>query len=216
MIDYNVYNNNDDDSFYFIYIADNLWSQYLDFNYPQIVNNETQIKDSNGLIQIRSGRSGLNSRISSSSSRSYSGSSGSSSIPKDIFQLQVIRKSSNVPLFNMGIHTPFIYAQGYMELTTMLWNDIVYGLGQSGVSTQFRHNFSIPRTWTLVNQYSNDQTVKNSTMYGSHPFYLGIDDPIKGDAYGVLLVNTYPITVSTNARPSITLQTFGGHFELVS
>lgn len=102
----------------------------------------------------------------------------------------------------------------------MLVNDIVYGLGQSN-SLTFRHNFSIPRTWNLFSQYPNphlkeNQTENATTLWGSHPFYLGIDDPERGDAYGVLLLNSFPITVTSNARPSLTFKTFGGHLEFVS
>ena len=138
----------------------------------------------------------------------------------DIFQLSVTRNSTRKNLFNSGLHTPFIFSKGYIEVSTMLVNDIVYGLGQSN-SLTFRHNFSIPRTWNLFSQYPNphlkeNQTENVTTMWGSHPFYLGIDDPERGDAHGVLLLNSFPITVTSNARPSLTFKTFGGHLEFVS
>lgn len=138
----------------------------------------------------------------------------------DVFQLSITRNSTGASLFNSGLHTPFIFSKGYIEVSTMLVNDIVYGLGQSN-SSSFRHNFSIPRTWNLFSQYPNphlkeNQTENVTTMWGSHPFYLGIDDPKRGDAYGVLLLNSFPITITSNARPSLTFKTFGGHLEFVS
>ena len=120
----------------------------------------------------------------------------------------------------MGLHTPFIFSKGYIEFSTMLPNEYVYGLGQSAGQT-FRHNFSSPRTWNLFAQYPNphlkeNQTENVTTMWGSHPFYLGVDDPKSGEAYGVLLLNSFPIQVTSNARPSLSFKTFGGHLELVS
>ncbi len=37
-----------------------------------------------------------------------------------------------------------------------------------------------------------------------------------GNAYGVLLINTHPIQVITNSRPSLTFRTIGGDLDFVS
>ncbi|KAI2805589.1 hypothetical protein BLOT_004587 [Blomia tropicalis] len=172
---------------------EHLWSRNFDFNYEKVSTNIT----SNGRVRVTT---------TLDTNRN------------DIFQLQVNRKSSNTPLFNMGTHTPFIFAKGYMEISTMLVNDVsqaypyIYGLGQSNFEN-FQLNFSYPKSWTLLNQYTNELLDTTKTMWGSHPFYLGIDDPTTGNAHGVLLVNSHPIQVSTNSKPSLTFKTFGGHLE---
>lgn len=167
-----------------------LWNRHFDYNYPTPNGNY-----SNATVTLHA-KDGFRN---------------------DIFQLSVTRNSTRKSLFNSGLHTPFIFSKGYIEVSTMLVNDIVYGLGQSN-SLTFRHNFSIPRTWNLFSQYPNphlkeNQTENVTTMWGSHPFYMGIDDPERGDAHGVLLLNSFPITVTSNARPSLTFKTFGGHLE---
>lgn len=156
--------------------------------------------------------------------------------------MKVRRNSTDARLFDMGSHTPFIFANGYIEITTLMINDIMYGLGQS--NQPFRHNFSIPRVsqrvkkfsffflismfflafsfknnkqkWNLFNQYHDNLTMNATSLFGSHPFYLGIDNPKQGNAYGVLLLNSFPMQAIINARPSLTLRTIGGHIELVS
>lgn len=60
------------------------------------------------------------------------------------FQLKVERAGTKTTLFNMGSHSPFIFAEGHIEITTQLTNDLIYGLGQSNQDT-FRLNFSKPQ-----------------------------------------------------------------------
>ena len=176
----------------------NVWNSFLDLNYPTTRNctlDNAKLSKVDISVATNTKESGLSS---------------------DIFQLQVNRKSTGKSIFNMGPHTPFIYSKGFIEITTMLINDFVWGLGES-YSERFRHNFSQPRSWTLYSQFNDKELNENSTsMYGSHPFYLGVDDPDSGDSYGVLLVNTHPLEISINARPSLSFKTFGGHLEFVS
>ena len=174
------------------------WSHYMDFKYPP---------DSDCTAE--------NAKKSLAEVSVLVDSKKSSLNPKT-FQLRVTRKTTGKSIFDMGQQSPFIYANGYMEITTNLINDYVWGLGQS-YSDQFRLNFSKPRSWNLLSQYNDKDLNENSTnMWGSHPFYLGVDDPTTGDAYGILLVNSHPIQIDTNARPSLSYKTFGGNLEFVS
>ena len=59
------------------------------------------------------------------------------------FSLCVERKDTGHLIFNTGDFSPFIYAKGFIEITTLLPNDLIYGLGQSP-SKGFKHNFTIP------------------------------------------------------------------------
>lgn len=99
----------------YFYIDETLWSKNFDFNYQP----HNSSIDSEAEITVEN------------------------DLKNNYFQLKIRRKSTDAKLFDMGSHTPFIYANGYIEITTLLVNDIMYGLGQS--NQPFRHNFSIPR-----------------------------------------------------------------------
>lgn len=64
--------------------------------------------------------------------------------PGEIFSLTIKRRSSDKVLFNTGEFTPFIYTDQYIEMTTLLPNDLVYGLSQSHTGT-FKLNFTYPQ-----------------------------------------------------------------------
>ncbi|KPM04129.1 hypothetical protein QR98_0025690 [Sarcoptes scabiei] len=53
------------------------------------------------------------------------------------------RRSNDAIIFNSGLHSPFIFSNGHIEITILLINDLIYGLGQS--NQPFRHNFTYPK-----------------------------------------------------------------------
>ncbi|CAG2169700.1 unnamed protein product, partial [Oppiella nova] len=133
---------------------------------------------------------------------------------KDCFMLTVQRssngKGSNDIIFNTGDFTPFIYSEGLIEMTTLLPNDFIYGLGQSP-SRGFKHNMSYPEDWGIFSKFNKNMTLHESSWFGSHPLYMGWTNDNK--AYGVLLENTYPMQLVTNSRPSLTFRTIGGQLK---
>ncbi|CAG2107556.1 unnamed protein product [Medioppia subpectinata] len=62
---------------------------------------------------------------------------------KDCFMLSVKRRNGSQIIFNTGDFTPFLYSRGLIEITTLLPNEYIYGLGQSP-SRSFKHNMSYP------------------------------------------------------------------------
>ena len=71
-----------------------------------------------------------------------------------------------------------------------------------------------PQNWAIFNKYNLELTHNQSSWFGSHPFYMGFTNDNK--AYGVLLVNTFPMQLATNSRPSLTFRVMGGNLEFVS
>lgn len=100
---------------------DDLWTRHLNLNLSRSASNASE---SLGVVSIQ----GVNNR--------------------KIFQLKVSRKGSSGAFFNMGEHSPFIFARGWREITTSLVNDLVYGLGQTNFEN-FKHNFSLPQVMFL-------------------------------------------------------------------
>ncbi|XP_054169313.1 sucrase-isomaltase, intestinal-like [Oppia nitens] len=126
----------------------------------------------------------------------------------DNFVLTVKRRDTNQIIFTTGDFTPFIYSEGLIEITNLLPNDLIYGLGQSP-SRGFKHNMTYPEHWSIFNKYNLNLTANQSSWYGSHPFYMGWTNDNK--PYGVLLLNSFPMEIITNSRPSLTFKIVGGH-----
>lgn len=97
---------------------EDLWTRYLNLNLAKLAQ-QSNANESLGVVSIQSKN-------------------------PNIFQLKVSRKGSSNAFFNMGEHSPFIFAHGWREITTSLVNDLVYGLGQTNFEN-FKHNFSIPQ-----------------------------------------------------------------------
>jgi hypothetical protein len=67
--------------------------------------------------------------------------------PKDIdadFTLSIERKATKKRIFNTGNYSPFVFSEGLIEITTLLPNDLIFGLGQSP-SKSFKHNMTFPQ-----------------------------------------------------------------------
>jgi hypothetical protein len=60
------------------------------------------------------------------------------------FTLSVERKETKKLIFNTGDYSPFIFSKGFIEITTLLPNDLIFGLGQSP-SKSFKHNMTFPQ-----------------------------------------------------------------------
>ena len=78
----------------------------------------------------------------------------------------------------------------------------------------FKHNFSFPQKWNIFSKDYSNVTLDEKSWFGSFPFYMGLDGDSKGSAYGVLLLNTNPIEIVTNSRPSLTYRILGGDLDL--
>lgn len=131
---------------------------------------------------------------------------------KKHFVLQVQRNSPHKVLFDT-IYSPLIYCENYIEITTLLSNDLIYGLGQSPMAS-LKHNFTFPQKWNIFSKDYSNVTSDEKSWFGSFPFYMGLDGDNKGSAYGVLLLNTNPIEIVTNSRPSLTYRILGGDLDL--
>ena len=147
------------------------------------------------------------------SNRSNAHISYDSGTNKTVFSLSVKRKDSGQLIFNTGQFSPFIFCNGFIEITTLLPNDLIYGLGQSP-SRSFKHNMTYPEDWSIFSKYNLNLTTNQSSWFSAQPFYMGWTND--NNAYGVLLLNSYPLQLITNSRPSLTFRAIGGPLDFVS
>ncbi|CAH1794350.1 unnamed protein product [Owenia fusiformis] len=124
-------------------------------------------------------------------------------ISKQPFAITVTRKSTNQPVFDTKLNTPFIFANQYIEISTSLANKFVYGLGEH------RSSFQLNTTWQTLAFWARDQPpTPNVNLYGDHPFFMSFDDI--GNAYGVFLLNSNAMDISLQPKPAATYRTIGG------
>ncbi|XP_046688232.1 lysosomal alpha-glucosidase-like, partial [Homalodisca vitripennis] len=79
----------------------------------------------------------------------------------------------------------------------------IYGLGQQ------RNDFKLDMNWKKITLFNHDQHPKTGTnLYGSHPFYLAMEE--SGDSSGVMLLNSNAMDIDLTPAPGITYRTIGG------
>lgn len=105
------------------------------------------------------------------------------------FYFKISRKNSSVVLFHTK-DTPLLFNDKFIEFTTQLPNDYIYGFGSP--SEKFRRSLIKPQKLAVFSQYPPVLNLTLRNWYGSHPFFLGLDGDESGYAYGVLLANHNP------------------------
>ncbi|XP_054285968.1 lysosomal alpha-glucosidase-like [Macrosteles quadrilineatus] len=124
-------------------------------------------------------------------------------IDKDKLGFNVIRKSTNQSLFNAEDMGGFIFANQLLQLSAQLPTHRIYGLGQQ------RNEFLLDTNWRVITLFNRDQEpIDKSNLYGTHPFYLAVEDG--GLAHGVFLLNTNAMDIILQPAPAITYRTIGG------
>lgn len=120
-------------------------------------------------------------------------------------QLQIQRKSSNIPLFSINVKR-IIYSNQFLEVTNeKVPSTSLYGLGESMDS--FRKDFS-SRFKKVVMLNSDQPPTRNLPLYGTHPFYLMRENEV--ESHGILFFNNNIQEVVMVPEPSITYRTTGG------
>ncbi|XP_028570719.2 lysosomal alpha-glucosidase isoform X1 [Podarcis muralis] len=120
----------------------------------------------------------------------------------DPFGLVVVRKSSGQVLINTTV-APLFYADQFLQISTSLPSRFISGLGEHQTSLILNVN------WTRVTLWNRDITPTPSVnLYGSHPFYLAMEDG--GLAHGVFLLNSNAMDVILQPSPALTWRTTGG------
>lgn len=125
------------------------------------------------------------------------------------FALTVTRKSTGRIIFDSN-GTRLTFADQVLRMTTALPSNNVYGLGER--SGPLRCDTSQAQRYTM---WTRDQPPTDAcNLYGSHPFYMGLDDE-DGTAFGVFLLNSNAMDVEiTPGDPALlTYTTIGGIFD---
>nr|CAB3247932.1 lysosomal alpha-glucosidase-like [Phallusia mammillata] len=118
------------------------------------------------------------------------------------FGITLKRQSSGNVIFNSSAG-PLIYADQFLQLSTFLPSKNIYGLGE-------RHEQALVSTnWKRIVFWNRDQGPdSNANLYGSHPFYMCIEED--GNAHGVFLLNSNAMEAELQPAPALTWRTIGG------
>ena len=122
-----------------------------------------------------------------------------STTKKKSFSIRVTRRSSDPAYPDVLIDTsrgPLIISEEYVEMTTTLPSEYLYGLG-SDRKISFVRNFTSYPKWALYNR-------KNFDSF--HPFYLTFNRTGSGAAHGVYWDNTNPLEVQLTPAPAISFR----------
>ncbi|XP_019633185.1 PREDICTED: lysosomal alpha-glucosidase-like isoform X8 [Branchiostoma belcheri] len=122
------------------------------------------------------------------------------------FGIVVKRRSNGRVLLNTTV-APLIYADQFLEMSTSLPSGNVYGLGEH--RGPLRHKTG----WIRIPFWARDKQAAEAkedvtNLYGSHPFYLCVEDD--GQAHGVFLLNSNAMEVILQPAPALTWRTIGG------
>nr|XP_034831483.1 lysosomal alpha-glucosidase-like [Maniola hyperantus] len=116
---------------------------------------------------------------------------------------KVIRNSDNVTLMDTQNIGGLILSDKFFQISSLLPSDHLYGLGEKQATFLNDLNW---KTFTLFNR--DIAPTENVNLYGSHPFYLAVEN--SGQSHGVLLLNTNAMDIVLQPTPAITYRTLGG------
>ncbi|NXN16898.1 LYAG glucosidase, partial [Indicator maculatus] len=123
-------------------------------------------------------------------------------VNQDPFGLVVYRQRDGQVLLNTTV-APLFFADQFLQISTSLPSHFVSGLGEHLTP------LTLNTAWTRVTLWNRDMApVPQVNLYGSHPFYLVIEDG--GSAHGVFLLNSNAMDVLLQPSPALTWRTTGG------
>lgn len=123
------------------------------------------------------------------------------------FSFVVVRKDNSVALINTTGASPLTFCNQFIELSTFLPSNYIYGLGEH------RGPLLHSMNWTRFTMWNKDQPPReNTNLYGAHPFYLMMEND--GKSHGVFLLNSNAMDVILQPSPAITWRTIGGIIDM--
>ncbi|NXV93741.1 LYAG glucosidase, partial [Calonectris borealis] len=123
-------------------------------------------------------------------------------VNQDPFGLVVYRQRGGQVLLNTTV-APLFFADQFLQISTSLPSRFISGLGEHLTP------LVLDTAWTRVTLWNRDMApVPQVNLYGSHPFYLGMEDG--GSAHGVFLLNSNAMDVLLQPSPALTWRTTGG------
>ncbi|XP_067570836.1 lysosomal alpha-glucosidase isoform X2 [Pseudorca crassidens] len=118
------------------------------------------------------------------------------------FGVIVRRKLDGRVLLNTTV-APLFFADQFLQLSTSLPSQHITGLAEHLGPLMLSTN------WTKVTLWNRDVApTPNVNLYGSHPFYLGLEDG--GLAHGVFLLNSNAMDVVLQPSPALSWRSTGG------
>ncbi|CAN7938136.1 unnamed protein product, partial [Ixodes hexagonus] len=100
-----------------------------------------------------------------------------------------------------------VFSHQFLQLSTLLPSDVVYGLGEQWSPLRRAVN------WTSYVFFNGGAPPGESMyLYGSHPFYLGVERD--GKSHGVFLHNSNAMEILVQPTPAATFRTIGGILDL--
>ncbi|XP_057662919.1 lysosomal alpha-glucosidase-like [Diorhabda carinulata] len=116
---------------------------------------------------------------------------------------KVMRKSDNTTIFDSNNFLNLIYSNQLLQISSKLPSKFIYGIGEH------RSNLLLSTEWSRFTLFNHDEIpTNNKNLYGSHPFYLVMENSTK--SHGVFLLNSNAMDVILQPTPAITFRTIGG------
>ncbi|XP_058803862.1 lysosomal alpha-glucosidase-like isoform X1 [Phymastichus coffea] len=120
---------------------------------------------------------------------------------------KIIRINDKRNIFNSIGFGGFIFADQFLQISSILPSHNIYGLGEH------RTNLKLNTNWQKLTLFNADQPpTENANLYGSHPFYMVVENT--GKAHGVLFLNSNAMDVILQPTPAITFRSIGGIFDI--
>nr|XP_054500969.1 lysosomal alpha-glucosidase isoform X4 [Agelaius phoeniceus] len=123
-------------------------------------------------------------------------------VSQEPFGLVVCRQRNGRVLLNTTV-APLFFTDQFLQISTSLPSHFISGLGEH-LTPLF-----LDTAWTRVTLWNRDMApAPHVNLYGSHPFYLVMEDD--GSAHGVFLLNSNAMDVLLQPSPALTWRTTGG------
>ncbi|XP_060814039.1 lysosomal alpha-glucosidase-like [Bombus pascuorum] len=120
---------------------------------------------------------------------------------------KVYRTLDDTVIFDSINTGGFIFADQFLQISALLPSHNIYGIGEHRTKLKLNTN------WQMFTLWNKDQPpIENANLYGSHPFYLIIEN--SGRSYGLLFLNSNAMDVILQPSPAITFRTIGGVFDI--
>ncbi|KAJ8974175.1 hypothetical protein NQ317_004852 [Molorchus minor] len=127
----------------------------------------------------------------------------------DVFKpgFRVVRKTDNTTIFDSNNFINLIYSNQFLQISTRLPSHYIYGLGEH------QTGLLLSTDWTRYTMFNHDGIPDfNKNLYGSHPFYLALENST--NSHGVFFLNSNAMDVVLQPTPAVTFRTIGGVLDL--